>query len=225
MSRRLSIVLLVTGATLAFALPGGARTAQNTLSGTVGPGFTIRLTDESGALVSHLDPGNYTINVKDQADIHNFDLHGPGVSQQTDIEFVGTVTWTVTFTDGIYAYNCDAHPSLMHGRFAVGTASLPPPPKPKPKAKKLLASVGPGARIAVKTASGARAAKLKAGAYVLTVSDRSKADNFHLRGTGVNVATGVAFTGSKTWRIRLVKGTYRYASDRHSALKGSFLVG
>ena len=106
MSRRLSIVLLVTGATLAFALPGGARTAQNTLSGTVGPGFTIRLTDESGALVSHLDPGTYTINVKDQADIHNFDLHGPGVSQQTDIEFVGTVTWTVTFTDGIYAYNC-----------------------------------------------------------------------------------------------------------------------
>src|SRR5207302_6028701 len=80
MSRRLSIVLLVTAATLAFALPGGARTAQNTLNGTVGPGFTIRLTDESGALVSHLDPGTYTINVKDQADIHNFDLHGPGVS-------------------------------------------------------------------------------------------------------------------------------------------------
>ena len=158
MSRRLSLALLVAAATLTFALPGSARTAQNTLNGTVGPGFTIRLTDESGTLISHLDPGTYTINVKDQADVHNFDLHGPGVSEQTDIEFVGTVTWTITFTDGIYAYNCDAHPSLMHGRFAVGTASLPPPPKPKPKAKKLLASVGPGARIAVKTASGARAA-------------------------------------------------------------------
>src|ERR671937_2401202 len=225
MPRRLSLGLLVAAAALVFALPGGARPAQNALTGTVGPGFSISLVDGSGNLVTHLDPGTYTITVKDQAAIHNFDLTGPGVSQHTDIEFVGTVTWTVTFADGIYTYVCDAHPTTMKGRFAVGTATLPTPtPKPKPAAKKLSGSVGPGARIALRTASGARATSLKAGAYVLTVRDRSKADDFHLRGKGVNVATGVAFTGSKKWKIRLAKGTYRYSSDAHPALKGTVKV-
>src|SRR5919109_1589688 len=153
MSRRLSLVLLAVAAALVFALPGGARTAQTTLHGVVGPSFTISLTDDSGNRVTHLDPGTYTIDVKDQANIHNFDLQGPGVSQATDIEFVGSVTWTVTFTDGTYKYVCDVHTSIMHGSFTVGTVSSPPPPPPKPKAKKLLGSVGPGAKIAVRSAS------------------------------------------------------------------------
>jgi hypothetical protein len=224
MSRRLSLALVVVAAALTFALPGGARTAQTTLLGVVGPGFTISLTDESGNRVTHLDPGTYTINVKDQSNLHNFDLQGPGVSQATDVEGVGAVTWTVTFTDGTYKYNCDAHPSLMHGSFTVGTVSSPPPPPPKPKAKKLLGSVGPGARIALRTAAGARVTHLKPGAYVLTVRDRSKLDNFHLRGKGVNVSTGVAFASSKTWKIRLAKGRYRYSSDKHPSLRGSFRV-
>ena len=229
MPRRLSLALLAAAAALVFALPGGARPAQNALTGTVGPGFSISLVNESGSLVTHLDPGTYTITVKDQAAVHNFDLTGPGVTQHTDIEFVGTATWTVTFTDGIYTYVCDAHPTQMRGQFAVGTATLPnppppPAPKPKPAAKKLAGSVGPGARIALRTASGARATSLKAGAYVLTVRDRSKTDNFHLRGKGVNASTGVAFTGSKKWRIRLAKGVYKYFSNAHPALKGSVRV-
>ena len=227
MPRRLSLALLVAAAALVFALPGGARTAQNALTGTVGPGFSISLVDETGNLVTHLDPGTYPITVKDLSPEHNFDLTGPGVTQHTDIETTGTVTWTVTFTDGVYTYVCDAHPTQMKGQFAVGTATLPTPkpkPKPKPAAKKLAGSVGPGARIALRTASGARAASLKAGAYVLTVRDKSKADDFRLRGKGVNVATGVAFMGSKTWKIRLAKGAYRYFSDRHPALKGTVKV-
>jgi hypothetical protein len=225
MPRRLSLALLVAAAALVFALPGGARPAQNALTGTVGPGFSISLVDESGNLVTHLDPGTYTITVKDLSAEHNFDLTGPGVAQHTEVESVETVTWTVTFTDGIYTYVCDAHPTQLKGRFAVGTATLPTPkPKPKPAAKKLAGSVGPGARIALRTASGARAASLKAGAYVLTVRDKSKTDDFRLRGKGVNVATGVAFTGSKKWKIRLAKGTYRYFSDRHPALRGTVRV-
>ena len=223
MPRRLSLALLVAAAALVFALPGGARPAQNALTGTVGPGFSISLVDESGNLVTHLDTGTYTITVKDLSTEHNFDLTGPGVAQHTDIETTGTLTWTVSFTDGIYTYVCDAHPTTMKGRFAVGTATLPTP-KPKPKAKRLNGSVGPGARIALRTASGARATSLKRGAYVLTVRDRSKTDNFHLRGKGVNASTGVAFTGSKTWRVRLAKGTYRYFSSRHPALKGTVRV-
>ena len=225
MPRRLSLALLAAAAALVFALPGGARPAQNVLNGTVGPGFSISLVDESGNLVTHLDTGTYTITVKDLSPEHNFDLTGPGVSQHTEVESVETTTWTVTFTDGIYTYVCDAHPTQMRGRFAVGTATLPTPkPKPKPKAKRLSGSVGPGARIALRTASGARATSLKAGAYVLTVRDKSKADNFHLRGKGANVKTGVAFTGSKTWKVRLAKGLYRYSSDRHPALKGTVRV-
>ena len=222
---RLSLALLAAAAALVFALPGGARPAQNALTGTVGPGFSISLVDESGSLVTHLDPGTYTITVKDLSAEHNFDLTGPGVAQHTDVETLGTATWTVTFTDGIYTYVCDAHPTQMKGQFAVGTATLPTPtPKPKPKAKKLTGSVGPGARIALRTASGARATSLKAGVYVLTVRDRSKTDNFRLRGKGVNVATRVAFTGSKTWKVRLAKGVYRYFSNAHPALKGSVRV-
>lgn len=227
MPRRLSLALLVAAAALVFALPGGARPAQNALTGTVGPGFSISLVDESGNLVTHLDPGTYTITVKDLSAEHNFDLTGPGVAQHTEVETVTTATWTVTFTDGIYTYLCDAHPTQLKGQFAVGTATLPTPkpkPKPKPAAKKLAGSVGPGARIALRTASGARATSLKAGAYVLTVRDRSKADNFHLRGKGVNVSTAVAFTGSKTWKIRLAKGVYKYFSNAHPALKGSVRV-
>src|SRR5919204_2229594 len=151
MPRRLSVALLAAAAALVFALPGGARPAQNTLTGTVGPGFSISLVDASGNLVTHLDPGTYTITVKDQSAEHNFDLTGPGVSQHTEIEFVGTTTWAVTFTDAIYTYVCDAHPTQMKGQFAVGTATLPTPkPKPKPKpVKKLTGSVGPGTSIAL----------------------------------------------------------------------------
>jgi len=228
MPRRLSLALLAAAAAaLVFALPGGARPAQNALTGTVGPGFSISLVNESGSLVTHLEPGTYTITVKDQSAEHNFDLTGPGVAQATQVESVETATWTVTFTNGIYTYVCDAHPTQLKGRFAVGTATLPtppPPPKPKPAAKKLAGSVGPGARIALRTASGARATSLKAGAYALTVRDRSKGDNFRLRGKGVNVSTGVAFTGSKKWKVRLAKGVYKYFSNAHPALKGSVRV-
>jgi plastocyanin len=224
MPHRLTLALVAAASALFYALPGGARTAQSTLTATVGPGFSIALLDESGNRVTHLDPGTYTITVKDQSDLHNFDLTGPGVTQRTEIEFVGQATWTVTFTDAVYTYVCDAHPTTMKGQFAVGTATLPTPPKPKPKAKRLAGSVGPGARIALRTASGARVSRLKPGVYVLTVTDRSKTDNFHLRGKRANVATGVPFTGKKTWRLRLAKGAYRYFSDRHPALKGSFRV-
>jgi plastocyanin len=227
MPRRRSLALPAVAAALLFALPGGAQTAPTTLTGIVGPGFNITLNDENGNRVSHLDVGTYSIAVKDQSDMHNFDLRGPEVSQQTDIEFAGTVTWSVTFTDGAYTYRCDAHPTMMKGAFTVGSVTSPPPPpkpKPKPKPKKLVGSVGPGAKIALRTASGARASRVKPGTYVLSVRDRSKTDNFHLRGKGVNVSTGVSFTGSKTWRVKLAKGTYRYSSDRHRSLKGVFRV-
>src|SRR5207302_3313893 len=67
MPHRLSLALLAAIGALVFALPGGARPAQNVLHGVVGPGYSISLTDESGQRVTHLDPGTYTIDVQDKA--------------------------------------------------------------------------------------------------------------------------------------------------------------
>ena len=193
-----------------------------TLVGTVGPGFTITLTDASGAAVEHLDAGTYTIQVHDKANVHNFHLIGPGVDQSTEVEFVGDATWTVTLADGIYTFQCDPHASLgMKGRFAVGTAQLP---APKPKPVKLFGSVGPRASIALRTASGGTAAHVKPGRYVVAVSDRSKTDNFHLSGPRVNRKTGVEFRGSATWNVTLVAGVYAYRSDAHPGLRGKLKV-
>ena len=90
-----------------------------TLTASVGPGFDISLTDADGAAVSTLSPGEYTIEVNDQSDIHNFHLTGPGVDEMTDVGSTGTETWTVTFEAGSYHFQCDPHASTMNGDFEV----------------------------------------------------------------------------------------------------------
>ena len=222
-----NLVVLAAVATVGFALSGAGADAQGTtLHGTVGPAFSISLVDGSGAVVSHLDPGTYTIVVDDNAAEHNFHLSGPGVEQTTAVEFIGTVTWTVTFTDGRYIFRCDPHSTLLKGAFTVGT---PPPtttkPKPPPATGKLSGTVGPGASISLKKSSGASAKVLKAGKYSVSVRDLSKAQNFHLIGPGVNKSTGVRFTGRTTWSVTLKKGTYRFRSDPSKArVHGSIRV-
>ena len=91
----------------------------STLTASVGPGFDISLTDADGAAVSTLSPGQYTIEVNDQSDIHNFHLTGPGVDEMTDVGGTGTETWTVTFAAGSYHFQCDPHASTMNGDFEV----------------------------------------------------------------------------------------------------------
>ena len=84
----------------------------------------------------------------------------------------------------------------------------------------LRGSVGPGdtIRLAVKPK--------KAGVYRLTVQDAADDHNFHLRGPGVNVATTVDGTGTRTFRVRLQPGrTYRFVCDPHAdEMRGSFTV-
>jgi len=227
----LRIGLAVVGATVALAAAGGAGAQSQTLFGVVGPGFQIKLTDASGAPVKHLDPGTYTIEVKDLAAEHNFHLQGPGIEQATGIEEMPTVTWTLNLTDGAYRFQCDAHPTTMFGTFTVGNAPPPPPPSPAPKPTpvpkpvSLVASVGPAKRIAVSRAGAtARVASLKAGAATLRVTDRSATDNFHLTGPGVNRATTRAGKSTVTWRLSLRRGLYVYRSDATPGLKGSFRV-
>jgi plastocyanin len=140
MKTKLGVLLVLSIAGLAAAV-SVARPASTdgTLQASVGPGYAISLT-QNGTKVAHLDPGTYTINVNDQADVHNFDLFGPGVKESTGVDTIGMTTWTVTFTDGTYNYVCDAHPATLHGTFTVGTVTTtttapPPPPALKVKAK------------------------------------------------------------------------------------------
>jgi plastocyanin len=223
---RTRLIFVACVSLAALALPGAVGaggTVTQPLIATVGSpsapnAYAIALTDSTGAKVTHLDPGAYTITVHDYATLHDFDLSGPGVSQSTDIEGTGDATWNVTFTDGTYRFVCDAHPTLMKGSFTVGTVTAPPP------VKKLVAQVGPRSTIAVKTTSGGRVKRLVAGKYRLTVKDSTKADNFHLTSPGINKKTGVNFRGSVTWTVTFRAGTAKYRSDAHSRLSGSFIV-
>jgi hypothetical protein len=215
---------------LVFMLPSGSAAANPVLQATVGPGFNISLKDSNGVKVTHLDAGTYDVHVVDTETVHNFHLKGPGVDQATSLEQTETVTWTVTFTDAVYTFVCDAHPTQMKGAFAVGTATLPPPPPPPPpapppsgfaKGTKLKGTVT-GA-VSLKDGAGKIVKKVHAGrSYTVSVADKSAKGNFHLSGPGVNKKTSVAKKQTATWKVKFKKGTYRFFSDAHASKKGTF---
>ena len=216
---RRPVLLVALAAALivpAWALGQGAQ-----LSGEVGPGFEIRLERADGAVVTQLDPGTYVIEVDDRSSEHNFHLSGPGVDMATSAPEIEKVNWQVTFVEGRYRYVCDVHPTQMRGDFTVGNPPPPPPPPPPPRPpalRRLTATVGPGRVIRVS------ARTVRAGRYVITVNDRTRSENFHLRGPGVNRRTGVAFRGSARWTLTLRRGTYRFRSDRTARLRGTLRV-
>jgi plastocyanin len=213
------LLLLVPLVLAAVLLPGAAQSAATAtaLNVTVGPGFSIKVADANGRTVSQLDPGDYSITIKNLsvAQEHNFHLTGPGVDKASLFDN-NTVTWDVTFVDGTYRFKCDAHPTLMKGSFHVG--ALPPPPV------KLTGKVGPKKTISLK--KGVTAVKaLVAGRYKVVVNDATKADNFHLTGPGVNKKTGVKFKGGASWTLTFKAGKYTFRSDATKKLKRSFSVG
>jgi plastocyanin len=110
--------------------------------------------------------------------------------------------------------------ALLAAALAAAAPSAPAAPT------KLVASVGPGFTITL-TKGGKKVTSLKAGAYSITVNDKSTFHNFHLTGPGgVNKKTTVGFKGTpKAWTVRFRKGTYRYVCDPHATMmKGSFKV-
>jgi plastocyanin len=217
--RPLLLLPLVLAAVL---LPGAAHSAATAtaLNVTVGPGFSIKVADANGKTVTQLDPGDYSITIRNlsPSSEHNFHLTGPGVDKASAFDNT-TVTWDVTFVDGTYKWQCDAHPTIMKGSFRVGAA---PPPPPAPK--KLTGKVGPKKTISLKKGTAVVKA-LVAGRYKLVVTDASKADNFHLTGPGVNKKTGVKFKGGASWTLTFKPGKYTFRSDATKKLKRSFSVG
>jgi len=219
--RRLRMPLVLVSVLATALVPGAARPAATgtPLTGTVGAGdsFTISLKDANGVKVSDIDPGDYTITIHDLSSFHNFHLFGPGgVDMATDVDLTGDATWNLTLVDGLYKFQCDAHPLQMKGSFFVGP---PPPPSSKLKGK-----VGPGKTISLKTAGGASVKSLTAGTYSVSVQDVTTKDNFHLSGPGVAKKTSVKGKSKPIWKLTFKVGTYTYRSDAHKSLKRKFGV-
>jgi plastocyanin len=221
-----SIAAAALLAALVAGFAGAARADNPVLTGDVGQsdGFTLTLKDATGALVTHLNAGTYTLVVHDHSSFHNFDLFGPGVTVSTDVDFIGDKTFTVTLSDGTYRFVCDAHAAQMRSSFTVGAVTAPPTttkpaPTPAPSATPLAASVGPGAASSLRPASG-----LSAGRYAIAVNDRTATDGFRLSGPGVSKATGASFRGKVTWTLRLSAGRYTYGSALHAKNRHVFTV-
>ena len=108
---------LITGglttifATLALASSSfaAASTSTNTLTGTVGPGYTITMNKKT------VKAGTYVITISDHASIHDFHLTGAGVDKKTSVPGTGTTKWTVKLKKGTYHFVCDPHRTIMHG--------------------------------------------------------------------------------------------------------------
>ena len=95
---------------------------------------------------------------------------------------------------------------------------------PATSATTLIGTVGPGFNISL-TAGGKKVTKLKAGTYVIRVSDKSNIHDFHLSGPGLNKTTTVGGTGTTTWTVKLKAGKYHYQCDPHAAfMNGNFTV-
>jgi hypothetical protein len=201
--------VLLLAAVLALSGAAPAPAAPTELIGEVGPERTISVKDTDGVLVLVLDPGTYTFTIRDNADVHNFRLFGPGVNQATDVAQVGTVVWTVTLSEGTYSYMCDPHAQVMRGSFRV-RAAVPPPP---PLLGTLVATVGAGRAASLRSVEGTPVTSLSAGAYAVVVRDRSTKQSFRLVGNGVSRSSGARFKGTARWRVTFRAGVYRYWSS------------
>jgi plastocyanin len=114
--------LLLTFAIAALvAVPAYAQSSAVTLTGEVGPGYSIEV-KKAGKDLKTIKAGTYKIKVEDKASIHDFHLFGPGLDKKTGVSFKGETTWTIKLKPGKYTYQCDPHAALgMKGHFKVTT--------------------------------------------------------------------------------------------------------
>jgi len=111
----------VTAAAVATAVVASAALAATPkLTGTVGPGYTITLTN-AGKKITKLKVGTYTFVINDKSSMHSYGLDGPNkfAKDFTSVSFKGTKTFTLTLKAGKYKFYCSAHESNMFGNFTV----------------------------------------------------------------------------------------------------------
>ena len=123
MSKRILTAAAPLAAMLAVAGTALGHSAKTpTLSGTVGPGYTISL-KMNGKAVKTLTAGTYTFVVSDKASIHGFTIEkekgGTFEKALTGVSFAGTKTATVKLTRGSWKFYCPPHESMMFGDFKV----------------------------------------------------------------------------------------------------------
>jgi plastocyanin len=92
----------------------------------------------------------------------------------------------------------------------------------------LKGTVGPGFTISL-TKGGKKVRTLRAGIYTISVRDRAASHNFTLeRETKPKIekhVTSTAFIGTKTMKVTLKKGEWKYYCSVHeSTMHGSFVV-
>jgi hypothetical protein len=63
------------------------------------------------------------------------------------------------------------------------------------------------------------------GSYVIVVRDTSRTRYFALNGPGVRRSTSSRFAGTRTWNVRLERGTYRFRCGAAKRLRGILSVG
>ena len=118
---RIRLLIVALGAAVALVVPTTATTANEvtlTLTGTVGPGFTITL-KKGATKVRTLKAGMYKIRVADKSNIHDFKLKGSTRKAITGVAFKGTKTVTVKLNKGTVTYFCSPHATMMKGTFKV----------------------------------------------------------------------------------------------------------
>jgi plastocyanin len=121
MNRSIALVFAVAAvAAVAVGSALGTPTATPTLVGTVGPGYTITLT-QNGKAVKTLKAGKYKLVIHDKASIHAYSMDGPNGYDKdfTGVSFVGTKTINVNFKAGKYKFYCPPHESIMFGHFTA----------------------------------------------------------------------------------------------------------
>jgi hypothetical protein len=217
-----ALVIVVLTETTATGGAGSNLALANTLGAVVDSTtpLTLELTTSDGGRVRSggvrvLAPGTYTVVVEDRSSVDNFHLAGPGIDEQTTLEFVGTVTWTLNFTPGGYTYRTDGAGAPECGCSQSFSVSQPAPTQ--------LRGTVAARTISLKTPAGARAVNVAAGKYVIVVNDRSRGNNFHISGNGVNRRTSAKFVGRKTWTITLApRSLYTYRSDSTPSLRRTF---
>ena len=117
----MSRITLLAAFAVALATTGPTAAAPpQTVTGTVGPGFTIALTKGGRPVAALKAHTPYRFVITDRADIHDFHLSGPGIDRVlTGVSFQGTKSYTLTLAKGTYSFRCDPHASIMHGTFRV----------------------------------------------------------------------------------------------------------
>ena len=227
-------ILAVAGLFAAEAVTSQAATQLNAgvVDGATSP--TLLSFTENGSDVATLTAGTYTIVIDDLATNHNVHFSGPGIDQATSIDNAEMKTITVTFQAGTFNLHCDRHGSMVRTFTVVAapttTTTTAPPPAPPPPATpppppptadpplvRVRVKLGPaGLTLAPMTAV--------AGAATITLTDRSKLGNVHLKGPGVNVHTGVRSRVTRTVDATLRPGTYRLTDDAHPRRKARTMV-